>query len=240
MPCTSRPPCALVCIPTSIDQVLGDCFCPNCVQCDDGNPCTIDEFDENKNKCTYKPKNCSDGDECTNDQCDATSGKCVHTKITNCNEPPPSGCTRTRGYWSTHHALGKNKKQKAPWPATNPVGPIQPDLDESGKGRTEHHTFTDCPNKIWYDYMIEKGENGNAWKILVKQWIAAYLNSLAGASVNSDVQNALTLGRELLEANNCDGYVNPPANGSLRDLMLETKDTLDAFNNGNNGPPHCS
>jgi hypothetical protein len=48
-----------------------------CFRCNDGNPCTIDVFQDGV--CLHLPKNCDDGNICTTDFCDPRTGQCVNT-----------------------------------------------------------------------------------------------------------------------------------------------------------------
>jgi hypothetical protein len=76
----------------SIDGIVIDsndivtCTFYNTIDCDDGNPCTIDTCDNGE--CIHTPKNCDDGNPCTIDTCEG--GECVHTPK-NCNDGNP--CT---------------------------------------------------------------------------------------------------------------------------------------------------
>ena len=57
-----------------------ECFSNN--HCDDGDPCTEDLCDEDK-QCTNAPRDCDDGDPCTKDGCEPGVW-CVHETIPNC------------------------------------------------------------------------------------------------------------------------------------------------------------
>ncbi len=54
---------------------------PNGAPCDDGDPCTLNDFCTNE-ICGGPPKNCNDGNACTDDSCDPVSGNCVHVNNT--------------------------------------------------------------------------------------------------------------------------------------------------------------
>src|SRR6185295_16708101 len=48
------------------------------LECDDGNPCTVDSCSTVDNTCTNTPKDCSAvKDDCNSASCDAASGDCV-------------------------------------------------------------------------------------------------------------------------------------------------------------------
>ena len=68
-------------------QLCGTYPCTS-VDCDDGDPCTVDTCDP-ASGCVHTPVDCDDGDPCTVDTCDPISG-CVHTPI-DCDDGDP--CT---------------------------------------------------------------------------------------------------------------------------------------------------
>lgn len=49
--------------------------------CDDGNPCTLDECDLQTGNCTHTPRNCDDSNIYTVDSCNGTTGECEHEFI---------------------------------------------------------------------------------------------------------------------------------------------------------------
>jgi len=62
---------------------MGDeCFEGNCtgetVDCDDEDPCTSDECDDETDQCLNVPMVCDDADPCTNDSCDPVTGDCIN------------------------------------------------------------------------------------------------------------------------------------------------------------------
>ena len=63
------------------EDVPPDFLSNNCstdLECDDGNPCTVDSCSALDNTCTNTPKNCSAvKDDCNSASCDAASGDCV-------------------------------------------------------------------------------------------------------------------------------------------------------------------
>jgi hypothetical protein len=63
------------------------------VNCDDGNPCTVDRCNPVTGACEHAPVNCDDGDPCTADSCDPASGQCVHVPV-DCDDQDP--CTLDR------------------------------------------------------------------------------------------------------------------------------------------------
>lgn len=134
--------------------------------------------------------------------------------------PPPGGdgCTATLGYWKTH-----SEKGPAPYDATwaqLPDGADTP-LFDSGKS--------------WYEAFWTPPKGGNAYWILAHQYMAAHLNSLAGADTGA-VADALAEAAALLDAYDTDtGAIT----GSLRNRFTALASLLDAYNNGDIGPGHC-
>ncbi len=55
------------------------------VNCDDGNPCTLDSCDPASGQCVHTAVSCDDGNPCTLDSCDPASGQCVHSPV-NCDD----------------------------------------------------------------------------------------------------------------------------------------------------------
>jgi hypothetical protein len=138
--------------------------------------------------------------------------------------PCYGGCTLTPGYWKTHSQLG-------PAPYDNTWLLLDAVLQE-GKifffsGQTYHQVLWASPA-------------GNIYYILAHSYIAAQLNLLNGASVPTDVQNAL---------NWANSFFNNPINtpehvatlkGSARNNVIMNATILDNYNNGLIGPGHCS
>ncbi len=57
--------------------------------CDDSNPCTIDNYDAELGGCVHSQINCDDGDVCTIDSCDPKTGLCLHTPYCETLDPCP-------------------------------------------------------------------------------------------------------------------------------------------------------
>jgi hypothetical protein len=70
------------------DPVSGECVHAELL-CDDGNPCTADFCDAN-GVCQHVPILCDDGDPCTYDYCDGLTGDCVYV-VMDCDDGDP--CT---------------------------------------------------------------------------------------------------------------------------------------------------
>jgi subtilisin-like proprotein convertase family protein len=81
--------------PCTIDQCSNNKVCKHtadtCVDMDLGHPnlCTTDSCDAAKGGCLHAYKSCDDGLACTSDSCDTLTGKCVNAKLNNCT----MGCT---------------------------------------------------------------------------------------------------------------------------------------------------
>jgi hypothetical protein len=93
------------------------------------------------------------------------------------------------------------------------------------------------PSALFYDSgktwlgILNTPAKGNAYYILGYQFIAATLNSANGASVPAGVQTAL---------DDAGTYYTDPAGSSLsRSDLIALAGTLDDYNNGLSGVPHC-
>lgn len=89
---------------------------------------------------------------------------------------PLDGCTRTRGYWQTHHQEGIAQEQPWPIPETTELCGIP-----------------------WVEILWTPA-SGDPWTILAAQWIAASLNVESGAQAPAEVATALEDGRAILES----------------------------------------
>jgi len=119
------------------------------------------------------------------------------------------GCTRTMGYWKTHNADATVPALQVPWPISE---------DTALCGRT------------WLDW-LRTPPRGNAWSILVRQWIAAQLNVAAGVDAPDAIDDAIADAGALLAT--CS------ISDDLRDEALDLSELLDSFNNGEEGVEHC-
>jgi len=117
------------------------------------------------------------------------------------------GCTLTQGFWKTHNRYGVAKQD--PWP-----------IDED----------TELCGQTWTD-LLQTPPRGDAWLILVHQWIAATLNVASGADASAEVAAALSEGEALL--------LTCAATGDDRATAVQLSELLDSFNNGGEGVPHC-
>lgn len=123
--------------------------------------------------------------------------------------PPNAGCTRSKGFWKNHAEV---------WPVDQlPIG---------AQMLTQAQML---------DLLKMHGNNGgDATIILVQQLIAAKLNVVAGASIAA-IGDSLAQADALLTQNPPGS--NPP--DPNRNALIAVSQTLDMFNNGQLGPPHC-
>ena len=130
--------------------------------------------------------------------------------------PPPAitGCTLTQGYW-------KNHEEEWSGPLTLGTGPLS--------SYTEVQLLS----------IFRQPVRGNGLISLAHQLIAAKLNIAAGASVPTNVRNAINAADALIGGNlvggSGGGYLSP-------DLTSMLTAILDQYNNGNarGGPQHCN
>lgn len=117
------------------------------------------------------------------------------------------GCTYTQGYWKTHPEA---------WPDS-----FQPD-DLAGNGQTVLEVLWTAPR-------------GSAWYQLAHQYIAALLNTEAGAASPQAVNAAIDQGFFLLAL----GPDLVDGDRELRQSARAYAETLDDYNKGIIGPGHC-
>lgn len=121
------------------------------------------------------------------------------------------GCTLTQGYWKNHLLV---------WPA--PYDPSDPFFNS---GKTAQQVIT-----------IE--EDGNAYYILGRQFIAALLNVANGASTTPAVDQALTDAAALFAG--WPAGTTGPTNAQGRANWITLAGILDQFNRGLIGPGKCT
>jgi hypothetical protein len=128
------------------------------------------------------------------------------------------GCTLTQGYWKTHADEGKPNKYDTTW--------------ESVGGSDARFYLSEM---TYLEVMQAPSRKGNVYYILAQQYIAAKLNIAAGAWP--------VVGGAVLEAEakflvfTPDQVVDLPA--EARADWINLAETLDDFNNGYLGVPHC-
>jgi hypothetical protein len=138
-----------------------------------------------------------------------------------------SGCTYTQGYWKTHVNYAPKpqfgKKRDVNWDLINDVG---------YGGDNEDTVF--YRSGLTFIQVMWTAPKGNPYYNLAHQYIAAKLNVLAGASdatVSADITQAETW---------FNSYA--PNNGIWKKNqdVITVAGHLAAFNEGANGPDHCS
>ena len=151
----------------------------------------------------------------------ATTTNTIHVNVHCAPPPPPSGgCTFTQGYWKTHSTLGPAAKPDATWDL---VG--GPNATFFTSGQTWLQVFNTAP------------AGGNVYYILAHQWMAATLNTLAGASTTAAVDSALAFGQTFFST-----YTPATAGalkGSAKTAANAAASTLGSYNEGEIGPGHC-
>ncbi|AFZ67921.1 hypothetical protein [Deinococcus peraridilitoris] len=126
-----------------------------------------------------------------------------------------SGCTLAQGYWRTHSKYG-------PAPFNNTWSKIGEDT-----------TFF-LSDQSYYQVINTPSAGGNAYYILARQYIAARLNILNGAS-------GTEISTEMSEAEAFFGAHTPSTSldASTREKVVALATTLAMYNEGEIGPGHC-
>lgn len=153
----------------------------------------------------------------TNDTCTTgcdTCTVCVHI-------PCQCGCTRTPGYWKTHSELGP-----APYDAT---------WAQLSSGASTSFFLS---GKTYYQ-VLWTPRRGNAYYILAFQYIAAQLNTLAEASVPSEVGTAFAEATTLFQTYTPAQIAALSGEDPVRQHFLMLADILCDYNEGEIGPGHC-
>lgn len=135
--------------------------------------------------------------------------------LVNVSVPCDTGCSLTPGYWKTHSAYGP-----APYDDTWDLVDEDAPFYMSGKS--------------WYGALWTPPQ-GNAYWILARAYIAAYLNDLNGA--DTTVIEAQLTQAHLLFVKYAPGDVTK---GAIKKLFTDLATILDNYNNGLIGPGHCS
>jgi hypothetical protein len=133
--------------------------------------------------------------------------------------PCNTGCTLTQGYWKTHSRRGPAPYDDA-WLLL---------------GASQEATSFYLSGKTWYQ-VFWTPPAGNAYYNLAHQYMAAKLNVLNGASATPAVTAAIASAEAFFAT------ANPSTSlkGATRTNVLAWATTLDNFNNGRLGTPHCS
>lgn len=129
-----------------------------------------------------------------------------------CGCPPPTGCTRTQGYWKS--------KPGVVWPS-----PYSRTALFFSSGLT------------WQGILETSAAGGNGYIILAHQYIAAVLNKASGASVPSGVQTVLNNAATYFSS----GTTPASCGGSACATQKTWAGILDTYNNGQypRGPGPC-
>lgn len=134
--------------------------------------------------------------------------------------PGTTDCTLSQGYWQNHSEYG-------------------PALYDDTWAQLDNGADTEFfgTGESYLSILQSPSAGGNAYLILARQWIAARLNVLRGASIPDDVLDAWNQGADLLTA--YEGSLSIPQGSADRDLALELAALLDDYNNGITGPGPC-
>jgi len=146
---------------------------------------------------------------------------------------PCGGCTLTQGYWKTHgYAENPKKPNKidTTWLAVGPKGDLEP-------------FYLNTPNQdkslTWYKAISTPPSGGNAYYILAKQYIGAYLNQHQKVPAFSP----LAITDIMSKADTFFKTYTPTSKLSSadRDQAISWAGTLDKYNNGGTTgwPAHC-
>lgn len=137
------------------------------------------------------------------------------------NVPCGPDCTLSQGYWKNHSEFGP-----APYDTTWAVMPDGASTPFFDTGST------------WLYFFREPPKGGNAYIKLARQYMAAWLSGLRGASlaeVAGDIEQAMAW----LDRYDGDPDTFDPDDKSLQHDFNQLQERLDAFNNGMVGPPKC-
>ncbi|HEV8454267.1 MAG TPA: hypothetical protein VGQ24_05225 [Gemmatimonadales bacterium] len=154
------------------------------------------------------------------------------------------GCTLTQGYWKTHSSYGPASAD----PGWFNIGDV--DGDATSEGPDELFFGTGL---TWYQMFNTTPQFGNAYVILAHQYEAAVLNVANGAS-STAIAPDLALAACYLAAHTTTDAGPANSRQGLTDVdsacdvdltgdsnaMIALATTLDTYNNGDLGPPHCS
>jgi hypothetical protein len=138
---------------------------------------------------------------------------------------PSTGCTLTQGYWKTHNATFQGG------------APTDDTWELIGAG-AEGTTFY-LSGKSYFQVMWTP-VGGNAYYNLAHQFIAATLNQLAGASVPANVATAMASANTLFNTYTPAQIGALSGNNALRKQFIALAGTLGSYNEGSEGPDHCS
>jgi hypothetical protein len=138
-------------------------------------------------------------------------------------EPPPSGCTRTIGYWKTHAGLG---------PQADVVSALLPIWLGTAGGAKSVNVTTAAQAVA----LLKKTDSSNGIEKLYAQLLGAKLNIASGAS-SSSVASIIAAADAFLATHNASDWASLTA--AQKAQVLSWMTALDNYNNGLVGPEHC-
>ena len=141
----------------------------------------------------------------------------------------PEGCTLTQGYWKTHSEYGPAPEDET-WL-------LLPDLDGDSILEGPGETFYKS-GMSWYQ-VFWTAPKGNVYYNLAHQYMAAYLNTLAGADSPANVDAAMVSADALFKAWTPADVAKLKGNKQPRPQFISLAGTLASYNEGAIGPGHC-
>ena len=148
------------------------------------------------------------------------------TVVTDCSVnvivPCDTGCVLSQGYWRTH-------SQRGPAPYDDTWALIGPDQENTPffiSGQTYFEALT-VPVR------------GNAYYILARQYIAAQLNQLNGASIEPFVLDIFGQATVAFETFTPQQIAQSSSNSELRQRFIAGAQVLELYNTGFEGTPAC-
>jgi hypothetical protein len=153
----------------------------------------------------------------TNDTGSTGSDNATVTAEVECGQ----GCTLTQGYWRTHSANGPAPYDET-WALLGEATPF------FLSGKTYYEALWTAPA-------------GNAYYILARQYIAAKLNQLNGASIPANVLTAFNQATTLFETYTPAqiAAAKGKSGNDLRAQFVSLGGILGGYNEGASGPGHC-
>ncbi len=139
---------------------------------------------------------------------------------------PQEGCTRTIGYWKTHAGFGPQDDEVTPL--------LSVWLGDAGGSKSI--LVADAATAVDVLKMKTYGKPSNGITKLYAQLLGAKLNVASGAS-GSDVASAIADADAFLAGTDWNDWSG--LSGADKDMVLDWKDMLDDYNNGDIGPGHC-
>lgn len=147
------------------------------------------------------------------------------------------GCTYTQGYWKTHAKYAAKpqfaKKRDKTWDLIDGAGTLNENAPFIYIGGNTYNSGYSYIQVMWTP------PKGNAYYLLAHQYIAAKLNTLAGAGTTAQVASAIVQAEAMFQA-----HANPNdawwKNATNRANAIALAGILGSYNEGKTGPGHCS